>query len=109
MQVTTKIGVAVVVVLSSSYIYAALRGPQGFAALQHKWQEVRELQFENAKLAAEVQARSERIHRLQQSTSEQELEIRKRLKKLRKGETSFIHPDDTDEEPAASPAPETQK
>lgn len=105
MQVTTKLGVAVAVVLSSSYIYAAFRGPQGFTALQHKWQEVRDLQRENAKLAADVQARAERIQRLQQSTSEQELEIRKRLKKLRKGETSFIHPDDADEEPASTPEP----
>lgn len=109
MQVTTKLGVAVAVVLSSSYIYAAFRGPQGFAALQHKWQEVRDLQRENAKLDSEVKARSQRIHRLQQSTSEQELEIRKRLKKLRKGETSFIHPDEVDEEPPAPTAPETHK
>ncbi len=103
MQVTTKIGVAVAVVLSGSYIYAAFQGPQGFAALQNKWQEVRDLQRENATLSSEVQARAQRIQRLRQSTSEQELEIRKRLKKLRKGETSFIHPDNDGEEPAASP------
>jgi len=109
MQVSTKLGVAVIVVLSSSYIYAALRGPQGFAALQHKWQEVRELQQSNAKLASEVQSRAERIQRLRQSSSEQELEIRKRLKKLRKGETSFIHPDEPESESDTGSDPSADK
>lgn len=90
--------------LSSAYVYMALRGPQGFRAVQSKWQEVREMQKSNAELAREVQMRSERIRRLQESPAEQELEIRKRLKMLRPGETMFVIPPEAGS-PAAKPAP----
>jgi len=71
----------------------ALRGPQGIQALIEKRREIRELQEQNASMARENERRRERILRLENSTSEQEMEIRKQLKLLRPGETTFILPD----------------
>ena len=71
----------------------ALRGPQGVPALLDKRREIRQLEEQNAALAAEIARRKERIERLEQNTSEQEMEIRKQLKLLRPGETTFILPE----------------
>jgi len=78
------VGVALV------YGMVVLRGPQGVSALLDKRREVRLLEEQNAAKAAENERRRERIHRLQQNSTEQELEIRKQLKLLRPGETTFI-------------------
>ena len=74
-------------------------------ALLDKHREIRQLEEQNASLAAGIQRRKERIQRLQSSTSEQEIEIRKQLKLLRPGETTFILPDSA--RPAA-PSPSTE-
>ena len=58
-----------------------------------KWREIRRLEEDNASLQRENDYRRERIKKLQESPSEQELEIRKQLKLLRPGETSFILPE----------------
>jgi cell division protein FtsB len=79
--------------LVCAYAVVALRGPQGMPALLEKRREISDLQEQNATLAREVQLKKERIQRLRSSASEQELEIRKQLKLLRPGETSFILPD----------------
>ena len=55
--------------------------------------EIRRLEERNAESARENQLRRERLKRLQDSPSEQEMEIRKQLKLLRPGETTFILPD----------------
>ena len=72
------------------YGLVALRGPQGISALLDKRREVRMLEEQNAAQAAENERRRERIHRLEQNSTEQEMEIRKQLKLLRPGETTFI-------------------
>jgi cell division protein FtsB len=81
------IGVAV------AYGWIALRGPQGVEALLDKRREIRALQEQNAAAAREIDRRKERIRRLKESQSEQDMEIRKQLKLLRPGETTFILPD----------------
>lgn len=88
-----RIAVLIVFVLIGVYGYLSLRGPQGVPALMDKWQEIRRLEEENANLQRENDYRRDRIKKLQDSPSEQELEIRKQLKLLRRGETSFILPD----------------
>ncbi len=75
------------------YGWITLRGPQGLNALIEKHREVRELEEQNAAQAHENELRRERIQRLEHSQSEQEMEIRKQLKLLRPGETTFILPD----------------
>jgi cell division protein FtsB len=71
----------------------ALKGPQGIQSLIEKHRQIRELEEQNALTALENQRRRERIHRLETSETEQEMEIRKQLKLLRPGETTFILPD----------------
>ncbi len=77
----------------AAYAITALRGPQGVQVLLEKYREIRTLEAQNATAAMENQRRKERIERLRTSTSEQEIEIRKQLKLLRPGETTFILPD----------------
>jgi cell division protein FtsB len=86
------------------YGYMSLRGPQGVPALMEKWREIRRLEEENANLQRENDYRRERIKKLQESPSEQELEIRKQLKLLRPGETSFILPDQPKRDATTAPA-----
>jgi cell division protein FtsB len=97
--------VLIVLGLIGAYGFVALRGPQGIPALREKWNEIRKLEEENANLQRENDYRRQRVHKLEANPSEQELEIRKKLKLLRPGETSFILP----EQPKADSqhAPET--
>jgi cell division protein FtsB len=78
--------------LIGAYGLVELRSPQGIPALKDRWTEIRKLEEENANLQRENDYRRERIKKLESNTSEQELEIRKKLKLLRPGETSFILP-----------------
>ena len=82
-----------VTVLGTGCLWIALDGPQGFQALLEKRREIRQLEEHNAILSRENGRRRERIHRLEDSRSEQEMEIRKQLKLVRPGETTFILPD----------------
>jgi|SRR5580700_3272568 cell division protein FtsB len=83
----------IVFALIGAYGLMELRGPQGLPALRQRWTEIRKLEEENANLQRENDYRRERIKKLEGSVSEQELEIRKKLKLLRPGETSFILPE----------------
>jgi len=87
------------------YGYLALRGPQGLPALREKWREIRKMEEDNQNLERENQYRRERIQKLKENTSEQELEIRKKLKLVRPGETMFIIPDPSKHDSSATPAP----
>src|SRR5579863_1141940 len=87
------------------YGWMAVRGPQGLQALLEKHREIRQLEEQNAATARENERRKQRIQRLQTSTSEQEMEIRKQLKLLRPGETTFILPDAPKENAAPAEAP----
>ena len=88
-----RAGYIIAFALAVVYGVVALRGPQGVSALLDKRQEVRQLEEQNAAKAAENERRRERIRRLEDSSTEQEMEIRKQLKLLRPGETTFILPD----------------
>src|SRR5215469_5376934 len=87
--------------LVGTYGYLTLSRPQGIPALHGKWNEIRKMEEENAALQRENDYRHKRIEKLRDNTSEQELEIRKKLKLLRPGETSFILP----EQPKSQNAP----
>jgi len=79
--------------LMGAYALHQLRGPEGLPAVREKWDQIRQLEEQNASLQRENDYRRDRIKKLESSPSEQELEIRKKLKLLRPGETSFILPD----------------
>jgi cell division protein FtsB len=81
------------VTLALAYMWMAFSGPQGIHTLIQKHDEIRLLEQQNADKARQIDALRQRIRRLEQSDSEQELEIRKQLKLLRPGETTFLLPD----------------
>ncbi|PYT30145.1 MAG: hypothetical protein DMG58_14975 [Acidobacteria bacterium] len=83
-----KLGYAVAVLVAAGYAFVTLRG--GIPALIQKQSEIRTLEKQNADLAREIEFRRERIQRLREDESEQELEIRQRLKLVRPGEKVFI-------------------
>lgn len=83
--------VACVTLLVAAWM--AFRGPQGIQSLMEKHHQISVLEQENAEKARQIEALTERIRRLEHSGSEQELEIRKELKLLRPGETTFLLPD----------------
>jgi cell division protein FtsB len=97
-----------VVGLIGVYGYLVLRGPQGIPALRGKWREIRTLEEDNANLQRENQYRRDRIKKLEENPSAQELEIRKKLKLVRPGETSFILPDSPKTETAQPEAPKPE-
>jgi cell division protein FtsB len=86
-------------VAAGAYGAIMLRGPQGLNALREKHQQIRTLEEENADLQREIAAKRDRINRLKSDASTQELEIRKRMKMQREGDTQFVLPD-----PGAQPA-----
>ena len=87
------------------YALIAVSGPQGLQTLLEKHREIRQLQEQNAALTREIEHRKDRIRRLEGSRSEQEMEIRKQLKLLKPGETTFILPEGPkDAAPAEPPA-----
>jgi len=85
-----KIGYGVAVLVAAGYAFVTLRGPQGIPSLVQKQTEIRTLEKQNGDLAREIESRRERIRRLREDESEQELEIRQRLKLVRPGEKVFI-------------------
>jgi cell division protein FtsB len=85
-----KIGYAIAILLVAGYAFITLRGPQGVPALAEKRRQIQELEQSNAVLAREVELRRERIERLRESPSVQELEIRQRLKLVQPDERVYI-------------------
>ncbi len=90
----------VVAILAFGLIFFVFRVPQGYSALKDKRAQIRQLQQSNADLAKEIAEKQERIRKLRDSRSEQELEIRRRLKLQRGSDTSLILHD----QPAPTPA-----
>ena len=72
--------------------WAALSGSQGIDGMLEKREQIKQLQEENAELQAENTQRQERIQRLENSPSDQDVEIRK-LNMLKQGETTFMLPE----------------
>jgi hypothetical protein len=90
---TRLAGGAGAALLLSVCAWIAFRGPQGFPVLLEKRREIRLWEERNAALDRDNQLRREWLRHLEESPSEQDLEIRKQLKLLRPGETTFILPD----------------
>ena len=86
--------------LAGSYAVITLRGPKGIPALLVKQHQIEQAEKHNAELAREIEREREHIQRLSNNPSEQELEIRERLKLVHPGEKVFITG-----EPEKSPAP----
>jgi cell division protein FtsB len=85
-------GTLLTAVIVAACVWIGVRLPQGLADLQEKRQMIRQLNEQNAAMKVENDRRRERIHRLESSPSEQEMEIRKQLKLAHPGDTTFILP-----------------
>jgi cell division protein FtsB len=80
----------ILLILAVFFVFQTISGPNGVSAVLEKRREIRDLQEQNANLARENELRRQRIMKLRESRSEQELEIRRRLKLLKQKETTFI-------------------
>jgi len=85
-----KMACATAGVLVAGYAFFALSGPEGISALSAKQREIQVLEKRNAALARDIEQRRERINRLRDSPSQQELEIRQRLKLVRPDEKVYV-------------------
>ena len=83
-----------VAALVAAAVFAALTlgGPQGVPALIQKNKEIQELEKRNADLAREIEQHKQRIERLRDDPTEQELQIRERNKLVRPGEKVYVYP-----------------
>ncbi len=74
----------------ASYAVIELRGPRGIGALMEKQAQIHELEQRNEALAKEIERKREHLHRLNDNSEEQELEIRNRLKLVRPDEKVYV-------------------
>ncbi|HBY64301.1 MAG TPA: hypothetical protein DEH78_31135 [Solibacterales bacterium] len=79
--------------LMAAYVFLALRGPQGLPSLLEKRRQIQQLQEQNQNLKVDVERKQERIRLLKTSREMQELEIRRRLKLQREGDTTIFLPE----------------
>jgi cell division protein FtsB len=86
----TRFAYAAAALLIAGYAFFALRGPNGIPGLIEKRRQVQDLEKRNATLAREIELKRARIHRLRDSQSDQELEIRQRLKLVKPDEKVFV-------------------
>jgi cell division protein FtsB len=81
---------AAVVLSGVVYAFVVLRGENGIPGLLAKRHQVQEFEQINQKLAREIEQKKDRIQRLQDNPTEQEYEIRQRLKLAKPGEKIYI-------------------
>ena len=89
---SAKLGYALAVIMAAAFAALTIGGPQGVPALLQKKTEIQEYEKRNAELAREIEQRKQRIDRLRDDPTEQELEIRSREKLVRPGEKVYIYP-----------------
>ena len=75
---------------AASYAFFTLRGPHGVPWLLEKQREIHEMEEKNTKLDREIERMRDHIKRLETNPSEQELEVRERLKLVKPGEKVYI-------------------
>jgi len=85
-----KAAYAIVVLCGVLYAFIELRGPNGIPGLLDKRRQVLEYEQSNLKLQREIEQKQQRIERLQDNPTEQEYEIRQRLKLAKPGEKIVI-------------------
>ena len=78
------------ILAAASYAFFTLRGPHGVPGLLEKQREIHQMEEKNAKLDQEIERMRDHIKRLESNPSDQELEVRERLKLVKPGEKVFI-------------------
>jgi cell division protein FtsB len=85
-----KLGYTTALLLVASYALVTLSGPKGIPALIAKRRQIDQMEKRNATLAQENERLREHIQRLADNPTQQELEIRERLKLVRPGEKVYM-------------------
>ena len=87
-------------ILSATVLLAAgllalysLAGPGGVPMVLERNRQIRELREQNTDLQRSIEQRKERIRSLSENRSDQDLEIRRELRLLKKKETTFVLPE----------------
>jgi cell division protein FtsB len=88
-----RVGRIVAFLAGAVLLFFGLHVPQGLSALKEKHESIRQLQKQNADLEKELAGKRERVRKLRDSRTEQEMEIRRQLRYQREGETSIYVPE----------------
>jgi len=86
----SRIAYVVAFLAVAGYALVTLRGPRGIGALLDKQHQIQQLEKQNLLLHQEIERRRERISRLIDNPTEQELEIRERLKLVQPRDKVYI-------------------
>jgi len=86
----TRVGYIVVIVAAVGYAFHSLRGPNGIPAWMEKREEIHRLEDKITSLRRDINLQKDYIKRLENNPSDQELEIRKRLKLVKPKEKVYI-------------------
>jgi cell division protein FtsB len=85
-----KIGYITAFLAVAGYAFVTLRGPRGIAALMEKQRQIEQLEKRNLQLHQEIERKLEHIQRIGDNETQQELEIRERLKLVHPKDKVFI-------------------
>ncbi len=85
-----RLAYSLAVLLVAGYAVTTLLGPRGISAFLQKQREIQSLETHNAQLAKEIERKREHINRLSADPSQQELEIRERLRLVHPKDKVFI-------------------
>jgi cell division protein FtsB len=80
----------VVFAIAVTYAVATLGGPRGIPAVLARQKQIQRLEDRNAQLVREIERKRDHIHRLQNDSNAQDIEIRERYKLVHPGDTVFI-------------------
>ena len=80
----------IAIALAVVYAFYTLRGPRGIPGWIAKQQEIRALEDRNSSIGRENELKKERIQRLRRSGTDQEQEIRERLRMVKPNEKVYI-------------------
>jgi uncharacterized protein YmfQ (DUF2313 family) len=80
------------VLLAGALLFFLLDVPAAYARCWEQWRQIQQMKQSNAEMARQIQEQWERLCRLQEDPSEQELYLRQRQKRVRPGEKIFILP-----------------
>jgi cell division protein FtsB len=87
-----RVAFATVIFVAGGFAFFHLSGPNGIPALSEKRKAVRALEEQNEALRKDNERRKLRNKDLKQNPETWDIEIRKRMEKLKKGETNFKLP-----------------
>jgi cell division protein FtsB len=91
MRITAfKAAYAAAVLAGTAYAVMVLRGPSGIPGLLEKRRQIHELEVQTQQLHKDITQKQDRIKRLSDNPTEQEFEIRQRLKLAKPGEKIYI-------------------